>query len=72
MVEFFRWGWDGGHGGMRYGSPQEPYRPSASDPATADSIFKAPLSPAAVPLPLVSLPFSTNPDPEKEKNGFCH
>ena len=21
---FFRWGWDGGNGSVRYGSPQEP------------------------------------------------
>ena len=56
-------------GGMRYSSPQEPYRPSASTPATADSICAAPPSPAFAPPPSVNLPFSTNPNPEKEKMG---
>ena len=52
---------------MRYNSPQEPYRVSSSNPATADSIFAAPLSLAAAPVPLVNLPFLTNPDPEKKR-----
>ena len=72
MAAFFGSGWDGGHGGMRYGPLKSPYRPSTSNPATANSIFCNP-SVSSCSTPSASSPFSANPRTlKKEKSRVCH
>ena len=63
-------GWGLGHGERWYGSPQEPYRPSASNPATAISIFPKPFISSHCASSLSTLTFFSRSKPWK--NGIHH
>ena len=67
-------GWGRGHGGLWYGSPQEPYKPSASDPAIANCDFcSASVSSLyASSLSALALLNKCSPWKRKKEKGICH